>query len=793
MANPISGHTTHLTDGDFIQSPSFTNIYEGLHGNGILALEDTHSESLHRNTPASLPGAISHDGNYTITVKGGYAVLDGLLVSFANGYGSSAPNTFSIELTQTNVQGTATALASGETALFVVYICSHNDNAVKNIKIQKSSNTSQLPANPTGFLTDPSGLDGSLDLDVKQSTVLAVVRATYQSSNGGNLNVDIQEVIDMRTFIRPTPMYLPPLLDGAIGETPHATNNRVSTHTALDGMHGASEENGAFLGSPYGAIWMGFDQDGNNVLYFSGKQDNARRTFKLGPDRLRSVAGNSPLSFKFDGAKHFYLTPTGAHNLNPSGVFPPGHTVMVSNASSGSDDVTFDSTGLNNAVKPQTCSVYVYDATGNWKRIMSSGFASSSSSGGATAIQLGAGDGTFSNDTDLTFTGGNTLNTPNLVLSGLASGATGLQFVDAGSNPGTAKTIWHKTTENRFYHNTTKFLLDGDLTSASFTFIGLQQTPSNYSGAANKFLQVNSTPDAIIFDNIAEGDLPTVLPSVTSIGSGGSTLTAEGNVTIDGTLTVSGGTTTISSTTITVDDKNIELGAVDTPTDSTANLGGITLKGASDKKIEWLNSIDAWTFNQHVAPAVDSASNLGTTSLRWATGYMDVLNSTSIVAGATGITSTGDVAIDTDTLFVDVSEDAVGISTTTPKASLQIKDGVGFDFATASRSGAGTSAMNIDLFNTQEFGGGKLLVEIRQTTDNIFETSEIVVNHDGRTGQNATAHNHTVYATVRSDGSATSLVTFTTALNSGTLQLVATPVASGKAMTAKVGWQAFEI
>ena len=793
MANPISGHTVNLTDGDFIQSPSFTNIYEGLHGNGVLSLEDTHSESLHRNTPASLPGAISHDGNYTITVKGGYAVIDGLLVSFANGYGSSAPNTFNIQLTQANTQGTASALASGETALFVVYICSHNDNAVKNIKIQKSSNTTQLPANATGFLTDPSGLDGSLDLDVKQSTVLAVVRATYQSSGGGNLNVDIQEVIDMRTFIRPTPMYLPPLLDGAIGETPHATNNRVSTHTALDGMHGASEENGAFTASQYGAIWMGFDQDANNVLYFSGKQDGSRRTFRLGPDRLRDEGGNSPLSFKFDGANQFFLTPTGTHTLNPSGVFPPGHSVMVSNAAANTHDVTFNSTVNGGvAVIPQTCSVFVYDGS-EWQRIMSSGFSSSASSGGATALQLGASDGSFTNDSDLTFTGGNTLNTPNLVLTGLASGATGLQFVDAGSNPGTAKTIWHKTSENRFYHNTTKFVLDGDLTSSSFTFIGLTQTPSNYSGAANKFLQVNSTPDGIIFDNIAEGDLPTVLPSVTSIGTGGNTLTAEGNVTIDGTLTVSGGTTTISSTTITVDDKNIELGAVDSPTDTTAHQGGITLKGDTDKEIKWLNTIDAWTFNQHVAPAVDSASNLGTSSYRWATGYMDVLNSTSVVAGSTGITSTGDVAIDTDTLFVDVSEDAVGISTTSPKASLQIKDGVGFDYATASRSGSGTSAMNIDLFNTQEFGGGKLLVEIRQTTDNIFETSEIVINHDGRAGQNATAHNHTVYATVRSDGNATSLVTFTTALNSGTLRLVATPVASGKAMTAKVGWQAFEI
>ena len=67
--------------------------------------------------------------------------------------------------------------------------------------------------------------------------------------------------------------------------------------------------------------------------------------------------------------------------------------------------------------------------------------------------------------------------------------------------------------------------------------------------------------------------------------------------TITGDLTVSGTTTTIESTTVTVDDKNIELGSVATPTDTTADGGGITLKGATDKTINWVNSTGYWTFN----------------------------------------------------------------------------------------------------------------------------------------------------------------------------------------------------
>ena len=74
--------------------------------------------------------------------------------------------------------------------------------------------------------------------------------------------------------------------------------------------------------------------------------------------------------------------------------------------------------------------------------------------------------------------------------------------------------------------------------------------------------------------------------------------TFDNNVTIQGDLTVNGTTTTIDTTTLVVEDKNIEMGAVSTPTDSTADGGGITLKGATDKTLNWVNSTDCWTFNQ---------------------------------------------------------------------------------------------------------------------------------------------------------------------------------------------------
>ena len=65
-------------------------------------------------------------------------------------------------------------------------------------------------------------------------------------------------------------------------------------------------------------------------------------------------------------------------------------------------------------------------------------------------------------------------------------------------------------------------------------------------------------------------------------------------------LTVNGTTTTINTITLEVTDKNIELGAVAIPTDSTADGGGLTLKGSTDKTILWDGSSETWNFNQNV-------------------------------------------------------------------------------------------------------------------------------------------------------------------------------------------------
>lgn len=110
--------------------------------------------------------------------------------------------------------------------------------------------------------------------------------------------------------------------------------------------------------------------------------------------------------------------------------------------------------------------------------------------------------------------------------------------------------------------------------------------------------------------------------------------TFDSNVTIQGDLTVNGTTTTIDTQTLIVEDKNIELGNVTTPTDVTADGGGITLKGTTDKTINWIDSTDAWTFSEHVNIASGKEYRIAGTS---------VLNATTLGSGVTGssLTSVG--------------------------------------------------------------------------------------------------------------------------------------------------------
>ena len=77
-------------------------------------------------------------------------------------------------------------------------------------------------------------------------------------------------------------------------------------------------------------------------------------------------------------------------------------------------------------------------------------------------------------------------------------------------------------------------------------------------------------------------------PSYTS-----STVRTGGNLIVTGNLTVEGTTTTLNTSDLTVEDKNIIIANVGTPTNTTADGAGITIKGTTDKTISYSNA-DNW-------------------------------------------------------------------------------------------------------------------------------------------------------------------------------------------------------
>jgi len=77
-------------------------------------------------------------------------------------------------------------------------------------------------------------------------------------------------------------------------------------------------------------------------------------------------------------------------------------------------------------------------------------------------------------------------------------------------------------------------------------------------------------------------------------------VTIPNNLTVTGDLLVQGNTTTLNTSTLAIEDKNIVLANTATPSDSSADGAGITVKGSSDKTFNWVDSTDAWTSSEYM-------------------------------------------------------------------------------------------------------------------------------------------------------------------------------------------------
>ncbi len=441
--NPLSGHTAGtndgLRDGDHILSPSLTNIYEGVHGNGILNPHDTAFGSTDRNNVANLPGAVTNSSDHILTIKSFQCVLDGVLYNIDDGSGGA---TFNVTLAPGSdmLPGTSMAfLTSDKECLFaIVAVGGIGDGSVKFVQ----GSVSNIGAGNYPSLSG-SNADAYLKMSVatnaqnKQSMVIATVRAVFNNSPGaGNTaSLTITEVNDKRVFIRPSPFYLSPVTTGSPGDSDH-----LNSHTALAQIHGA-DEHGNFGNN--GVLWMSYNEDDNAPnLYFSEADANGsnRHTHLLGPSRIKALTASR--DFEFDDAQVFTFTGGGTKNLTPTGTFPPGHAVIVTVLSGGA--VTFDPSGINTTLVANDAVMFVYNGTA-FVKVIHSGITSQSSSGATGLVQLSNGSGGHTSDAKLFWTTASSTFTVNgkLTVTGLID-PTGLEFTPVSSNPGgtAANTLW---------------------------------------------------------------------------------------------------------------------------------------------------------------------------------------------------------------------------------------------------------------------------------------------------------------------------------------------------------------
>lgn len=129
------------------------------------------------------------------------------------------------------------------------------------------------------------------------------------------------------------------------------------------------------------------------------------------------------------------------------------------------------------------------------------------------------------------------------------------------------------------------------------------------------------------------------------------TLDVGGDARISGNLIVEGTSTTIESQTLKIEDKNIELAVLSDSTqtsDIDADGGGITLRGDTDKTINWVLSTDSWTSSEHFD--LESGKE-------YRIAGNPVLDSTRLydsVTTATGLTQIGTLSrLEVDTTFID--------------------------------------------------------------------------------------------------------------------------------------------
>jgi hypothetical protein len=225
------------------------------------------------------------------------------------------------------------------------------------------------------------------------------------------------------------------------------------------------------------------------------------------------------------------------------------------------------------------------------------------------------GSGTWSVDTATyltSSTGVVSVNGNSGVITGIAVTGTGLSQFASTTSAELATVLSDET---------------GYSTGAKAVFSISPEVSTSITTGSASFDLINTTATTVNFAGAA---------TAVNIGAANSTTTIAGDLVVNGT------TTTINSTTVTVDDLNIVLGSVTTPTNSTANGGGITVAGGVDgnKTWNWVSSTSSWTSSENIDLAAGKVLKIAGTQVLSATEYTGnsstATTATNVTGGAAG-------------------------------------------------------------------------------------------------------------------------------------------------------------
>ncbi len=206
--------------------------------------------------------------------------------------------------------------------------------------------------------------------------------------------------------------------------------------------------------------------------------------------------------------------------------------------------------------------------------------------------------------------------------------------------------------------------------------------------------------------------------------------TFDGNVTVQGDLTVNGTEVIINTQTLEVEDKNVIIGKVATPTDVTADGGGITLKGSTDKTITWLDATDAWTLSEHVNIASAKEYRIAGTKVLDATSLGSAVVSSSLTSVGTitsgtwqgtaigasyldaSVVTTSSSGVVTSTMITDGTIVDGDISATAEIAVSKLADGAARQLLQTDAAGTGVEwTSNVDLPGTLTVAGAVVFAD----------------------------------------------------------------------------------